>query len=101
MLTNRFLKHLKSHSIQDYEILNQILNINKKLHNYEFTDRILRSIYRADKLNKSLIKVIMQNLDQGSKNTVTLIPKIIFSRGSSNQNEDEEDDEMNRFGQID
>ena len=43
----------------------------------------------------------MQNLDQGSKNTVTLIPQIIFSRGSSNQNEDEEDDEMNRFGQID
>lgn len=42
MLTNRFLKLLKSHVLDDYEILYQILNINKKLHNYEFTDRILR-----------------------------------------------------------
>ena len=74
MLTKRFLKLLKTHNIEDYSILNKILDINKKLHNYEFTDRILRSIYKADKLNKSLIKVIMQNLDKGSKNTVTLIP---------------------------
>ena len=97
MLTNRFLKLLKGHAIEDHEILYQILNINKKLHNYEFTDRILRSIYRTDKFNKSLIKEIMQNLDQGAKNTVTLIPQIIFSRGSSSQNEDEGDVKIDRF----
>ena len=43
----------------------------------------------------------MQNLDQGAKSTVTLIPEIIFSRGSSGQQADESNTQINRFGQID
>ena len=42
MLTNRFLKLMKDQPLENNQVLHRILNINKKIHNYEFTDRILR-----------------------------------------------------------
>jgi hypothetical protein len=44
MLSNRYLKYEK----QNVEILHDILEVNKKVYNFDFTDKILRAIYRID-----------------------------------------------------
>lgn len=44
MLSNRYLKYPK----QNVEILHDILEVNKKVYNFDFTDKILRAIYRID-----------------------------------------------------
>ena len=53
------------------------------MYNFDFTDKILRAIYRIDQRNEPLIKQIISNFNEGSKNTVTLIPQIIFSKVNS------------------
>ena len=79
MLSNRYLKYEK----QNVDILHDILEVNKKVYNFDFTDKILRAIYRIDQRNEPLIKQIISNFNEGSKNTVTLIPQIIFSKVNS------------------
>jgi hypothetical protein len=74
MLTNRFLKYSDCETIQDSIILQKMLDLNKKVLNFDYTDRILRAVYKIDKQNEPLIKQIIENFDKGSKNTVTLIP---------------------------
>ena len=51
-----------------------MLEVNKNLFNFEFTDRILRSIHLINQSNESLINDIIKNFEMGAKNTVTLIP---------------------------
>lgn len=38
----------KGKSKEEHQTLNKILEVNIQLYNYEFTDRILRSIYQID-----------------------------------------------------
>lgn len=57
------------------------MEVNKKLLNYDFTDKILRQIYLINQSNESLINEIIKNFEMGAKNTVTLIPQIIMSKG--------------------
>jgi tRNA A37 N6-isopentenylltransferase MiaA len=70
MLSNRYLKQEQ----QNVQTLHDILEVNKKVSNFDFTDKILRAIYRIDQRNEPLIKQIIENFNEGSKNTVTLIP---------------------------
>ena len=75
MLTIRFLKHKsQAKTGTSVEILRNIMNINKKLFNYKFTDQVLRTIYSLSPKDSNLISEILSNFSYGSRNTVTLIP---------------------------
>lgn len=58
-----------------------MLEVNKKLFNFDFTDRLLRQIHLINQSNELLINDIIENFEMGAKNTVTLIPQIILSKG--------------------
>jgi len=87
-LTTQYLKHAET----QVPILKNLLEANKKLLNYEYTDRILRLVHKGGS-NQSLIMDIINNFEFGAKNTVTLIPQIIFGKGTQQGG--------NSFGQID
>ena len=68
--------------------------MNKKLYNFELIDRILRTLYDIIDDNEMFIKEILENCQFGAKNTVTLIPQIIFKMGIGLE-------ETNQYGEID
>lgn len=51
------------------------------LYNFDNTDRILRCAFKQDKLNNNLIVEIIRSAEMGAKNTISLIPQIIFRKG--------------------
>ena len=98
MLTSRLVKNFRAKtSIKEANILHKMLETNQNIGNYEHTDKILRLIYKIDNQDEKLIQEILKYFDKGAKNTVTLIPQIIFQKGikyaANGQN-------MNKFGEV-
>jgi len=48
MLTKRFLNSYVRKTEDEYNVLQHMLLVNKKLYNYDFTDKILRQIYKIN-----------------------------------------------------
>jgi hypothetical protein len=81
MLSRRFLRASSRRTEYEHGVLKKMLEVNKCLFSYDFTDRILRSIHLINQSNESLINEIIKNFEMGAKNTVTLIPQIILLKG--------------------
>ena len=94
MLTSKLINSFRT---KDPSILHKMLETNIKIGNYEHTDKILRLIYKIDNQDEKLMLQILKYFDKGAKNTVTLIPQIIFQKGikfaANGQN-------MNKFGEV-
>ena len=63
LLTNRFIKYSKCETVLDSEILQKMLDLNKRVYNFDYTDKILRQVYKINKQNEPLIEQIIENFD--------------------------------------
>ena len=75
MLTTQFLKVSNVEDPQDAQVIRNLMRLNMKLVNFQYTDRLLRAMAKIKSASpKDLVKDIVDNLEYGAKNSVTLIP---------------------------
>jgi hypothetical protein len=56
------------------------MRLNLKLVNFNYTDKLLRIQSKCKSSTpRDLVKDIVENLEYGAKNSVTLIPQIVLS----------------------
>ena len=98
MLSRKFLSASRRRTEFEHGVLKKMLEVNKRLLNYDFTDKILRQIHQINQSKESLLNEIIKNYEMGVKNTVTLIPQIIMSKGVRHT---ANGTLLNRYGLID
>lgn len=64
----------KQMKLAQKDLMASILECNKKLLNFRFTDKVLRTLYKIEQSDQAFIQTIFENFDFGAKSTVTLIP---------------------------